>query len=72
MLAAANWVRYILILVPGSFTVLPDCAPEVVAQIDEVNGSPFLMILAAAPDPPVTFPLTLTRVVPAGHFPLIV
>jgi hypothetical protein len=48
--------------------VFPAFAPDVTAQTDAVTGSLTLMILAAAPDPPVTLPVTATREVPVGHF----
>jgi hypothetical protein len=62
---------YILYFVPGSRDDFPVFGPVVNAQIDAETGSPFKMIFAAAPVPPVTLPVRLTRVVPAAHFPFV-
>ena len=61
---------YILYFVPGSRVIFPVFGPDMYAQIEAETGSSILMIFAAAPVPPVTLPVTVTRVVPAGTCPL--
>ena len=56
---------------PGSSELDPSLAPAVTADVELVTGSFFLMIVAAAPVPPVTLPVTVSRTVPFGHLPVV-
>ena len=55
--------------VPGSSVLEPSFGPEVTAHVELATGSFVLMIFAAAPVPPVTLPVTASRVSPVGHLP---